>query len=259
MSRGLDRALLPVGVFDSGVGGISVLREMVKLLPKEDFLFFGDSANAPYGTKTPEQVRKLTMRQVRKLREQGVKAVVIACNTATSAAIGTLREAFADMPVIGIEPALKPAVALGKAPVVVVMATPATVNGDKFHHLTEQYQGEASIYPVACPGLMEFVEQGIFEGPEVEDTLRRLLSPCLEKDPDALVLGCTHYPFLRRAIRKVAGDKPVILDGSIGTAYQLRARLQKNGLLAERSRPGKVCFQMSLPGKEALCRRLLEG
>ena len=248
---------LPVGVFDSGVGGISVLREMVRLLPQEDFLFFGDSANAPYGTRSQEEIRELTMRHVQHLRQEGIKAVVIACNTATSAAIAALRETFTDMPVIGIEPALKPAAEMKEDPAVLVMATPGTVGGEKFHMLSHRYEDSARIYPVACPGLVEFVEAGLLEGPEVERALHALLDSCLEKGPDAIVLGCTHYPFLRRAIRAVAGDGPVILDGSEGPARQLRRELTKKDLLTKRSRPGIVQFEMSLPGKEALCRRLL--
>lgn len=253
-----EKSSLPVGVFDSGVGGISVLREMVRLLPQEDFLFFGDSANAPYGTRSQQEIRELTLRHVSHLREEGIKAVVIACNTATSAAITALRETFTDMPVIGIEPALKPAAEMKEDPVVLVMATPGTVGGEKFHMLSHRYEDSARIYPAACPGLVELVEAGHLEGPEVEKTLHTLLDPYLKEKPDAIVLGCTHYPFLRRAIRAVAGEGPVILDGSAGTARQLRRQLAKKDLLAQRSRPGIVRFEMSLPGKEALCRWLLE-
>ncbi len=259
VSEAGDRRDLPVGVFDSGVGGISVLREMVKLLPEEDFLFFGDSANAPYGTRPEEEIRELTLGHVAHLREEGIKAVVIACNTATSAAIGALREAFSDMPVIGIEPALKPAAEMKEEPTVLVMATPGTVGGEKFHLLSHRYEQSAKIYPVACPGLVEYVEQGILAGPEVEQALHGFLDPYMEKDPDAVVLGCTHYPFLRSAIRLVIGDSPAILDGSEGTARQLRRELQKKDLLSKRSRPGIVRFEMSIPGKEMLCRRLLEA
>lgn len=253
---------LPVGVFDSGVGGISVLREMVKLLPDEDFVFFGDSANAPYGTKSQEQVRQLTLAAVRRLcgwQGRGIKAVVIACNTATSAAINLLRETFTQMPVIGIEPALKPAVQVKEHPNVVVLATPSTVKGEKFHHLVSDFGANASVIPIGCPGLMEFVENGIFEGEEVENLLRKLLEPVKGLPVDAAVLGCTHYPFLKKPIRNVLGEGTLILDGSEGTARQLWRRLSQEGLLREdEGRQGEVVFEMSLPGKEALCRRLLE-
>ena len=252
-----DQKDLPIGVFDSGVGGISVLREMVHLLPAEDFLFFGDSANAPYGTKTREQIRDLTMQHVRHLYEKGIKAVVIACNTATSAAIKDLRETFTDIPVIGIEPALKPAAEMKEDPLVLVMATPGTVQGEKFHVLTHRFEESARIRAAACPGLVEFVEAGILEGEQIEEKLHALLDPYLSEKPDAIVLGCTHYPFLRRAIRKVVGEGPVILDGSEGTARQLCRQLESKGLRSDRTRAGKVSFEMSVPDKEALCRQLL--
>ena len=266
-----DRRNLPVGVFDSGVGGISVLKEMVALLPEEDFVFFGDSANAPYGTKSIRQVQELTLAGVERLNAwpgedgKGVKAVVIACNTATSAAIGLLREKYTQMPVIGIEPAIKPALHLKEDPRVVVLATPATVKGEKFRLLMTSLGGEGEVIPIGCPGLMEFVEQGILEGEEVDALLEELLAPVTggSTPVDAIVLGCTHYPFLKKEIAKIAGTGTVILDGSAGTARQLRRRLKEEGLL--RAAPNgkrpedRVIFEMSLPGKEGLCRRLLRG
>lgn len=254
-----ERSELPVGVFDSGVGGISVLREMVALLPEEDFIFYGDSANAPYGTKEPEEIRKLTLASVENLRHMGIKAVVIACNTATSAAITTLRECYPDMPVIGIEPAVRPAVHTGSFPNVLVMATPSTVQGEKFSHLAHELEGEAKIYPLGCPGLMEFVERGELEGEQVDETLRGLLEPCRDITFDAVVLGCTHYPFLKKAIRKAVGPVPRILDGSEGTARQLKRRLQEEDLIRKTHQKGTVRFVMSLPGKEELCKKLLES
>lgn len=250
---------LPIGVFDSGVGGVSVLREMVKLLPHEDFLFFGDSANAPYGTKTADEVRKLTMQHAASLYSKGIKALVVACNTATSAAIRPLREKYTDIPVIGIEPAVKPAALLCPGPVVLILATPMTVAGEKLHHLTDQFSDQASFLPVACPGMMEFVEEGKADSPEVLDYLRTLLTPYLEKHVDAIVLGCTHYPFLREQIRQVAGDDIPILDGSEGTARQLRRKLEEAGLLSDRNLPGQVHFEMSLPERVSLAKKLFSS
>ncbi|MBO7710923.1 MAG: glutamate racemase [Lachnospiraceae bacterium] len=257
--RPKDRSELPVGVFDSGVGGISVLKEMVALLPEEDFIFYGDSAHAPYGTKDIEQIRRLTLMSVENLRQMGIKAVVIACNTATSAAITTLRERFTDMPVIGIEPAVRPAVHIGSSPNVLVMATPSTVKGEKFSHLAHELEGEAKIYPLGCPGLMEFVERGELEGEQVDETLRRLLEPYQAVRFDAVVLGCTHYPFLRKAIRRAVGPVPKILDGSEGTARQLKRRLEEEDLIRKTHPKGSVRFVMTLPGREALCEKLLES
>ena len=254
-----DRRELPVGVFDSGVGGVSVLREMVRLMPGEDFYFFGDSANAPYGTKSREQIRDLTLMHSERMRRRGIKALVIACNTATSAAIRDLREAYPDMPVIGIEPALKPAAMTGSHPKVLVMATPQTVAGEKFRHLVEGFADKAAIEALPCPGLMEFVERGELSGSRLETYLKDLLGPYLSgsRKPDSIVLGCTHYPFVRGMITGLMGDDIPVFDGSEGTARETRRRLEEASLLRSRSEGGEVIFEMSLPGKEKLARRLL--
>ena len=159
-----NRNTAAIGVFDSGVGGISVLRELVAQMPNENYIFFGDSKNAPYGTKTLEEVQKLTCADAEYLLSRGVKALVVACNTATSAAIRILREKYADMPVIGIEPALKPAVHAGGHPRVLVMATPMTLREEKFHALMQRFESDAEILRLPCPGLVEYVEQGVLEG-----------------------------------------------------------------------------------------------
>ena len=164
MEKYENRQECPIGVFDSGVGGISVLRELVAQMPNENYIFFGDSKNAPYGTKTLEEVQKLTCADAEYLLSRGVKALVVACNTATSAAIRILREKYADMPVIGIEPALKPAVHAGGHPRVLVMATPMTLREEKFHALMQRFESDAEILRLPCPGLVEYVEQGVLEG-----------------------------------------------------------------------------------------------
>ncbi len=253
----IGREDLPIGVFDSGFGGISVLRELVKQLPHEDFLFYGDSANAPYGEKTMEKVRKLTLEKVEYLRGKGIKAVVIACNTATSAAIKALRETYTDMPVIGIEPAVKPATMVGEHPRVLVLATPGTVKGSKFQELEERFEDKAKIIPVACPGLMDFVEAGIMGGEQVDTYLQNLLSSYLKEGVDAVVLGCTHYPFLRKAIQKAVGENVHVIDGSAGTARELKRRLKEEDLLSSRQRAGEVEFEMSLPERIPMARKLL--
>ena len=248
----------PVGVFDSGVGGVSVLREMVRLLPHEDFLFFGDSANAPYGTKTAEEVCRLTLDRAAYLVSRGVKALVIACNTATSAAIIPLREKYRNIPVIGIEPALKPASMVKEPPTVLVMATPMTVRGEKFHELASRFEGKTKVVPLGCPGLVEFIENGKTAGSEIREYLEHLLQPVLSAEKiDAVVLGCTHYPFVRAEIRRIVGEDVPVLDGSEGTARELKRRLEGSGLISGRKRPGRVMFESSLPGKEKLCETLL--
>lgn len=248
----MDMTRNPVGFFDSGLGGISVLRQTVKMLPMENCLYFGDSLHAPYGVRTPEEVTALTLDACRLLVDSGCKALVIACNTATSAAIGTLRQTFSDLPVIGIEPAIKPAAEKFRGGRILMLATPMTVREEKFQRLRAQYADLADIVPVACPGLMEFVEQGILGAEPVETYLRERLSPYLEQPPDAVVLGCTHYPFLRGAIRAVIGSRPEIIDGSTGVAMQLRRKLSEKHWLNPGPQAGSVEFRNSMENAEML-------
>ncbi len=255
----MDRRQEPIGVFDSGVGGISVLREMVRLLPKEDFYYIGDSIHAPYGTKSIEQIQQLTLGHAEDMVQRGVKALVIACNTATSAAIVPLRKRYADIPVIGIEPALKPAVLSRKAPTVLVMATPSTVRGEKYKELMDKYASKARIIPLGCDGLMEFVEAGVLEGEALEQCLRKLFAPYRQERIDAVVLGCTHYPFVQGAIRRALGQEVLMLDGSVGTAKELRRRLAQKHWLREDAHAGQVTFHMTKPGMEQLCEKLLHA
>ncbi len=201
----------PIAVFDSGMGGISVLREMVKEMPNEDFLYFGDSLHAPYGTKTLAEVQELTIGHIQKLKERGCKAAAIACNTATSAAVRKLREMYPQFPLVGIEPAVKPAVLANPGGKVLVMATPMTIRLEKLAALINEYKDQADIYPLACPGLMEFVEDGREQSPELIAFLQELLAPY--HDVDAAVLGCTHYPFVKEQISRVLGDGVQIFDG----------------------------------------------
>ena len=254
----MDKRELPVGVFDSGVGGISVLREMVRLMPEENFYFFGDSVHAPYGTKSLEEIRALTLKNVADMAGKGIKAIVVACNTATSAAITLLRQVCTEIPVVGIEPALKPAVMEKQEARVLVLATPMTVGANKFQSLMHRYESQATVIPVGCPGLMEYVENGKLEGEEVETYLKELLSPYLTEKLDAVVLGCTHYPFLKKAIQNVIGPGPHIIDGSAGTARELRRRLIQMDLKRDGQKKGHVIFEESIPEKIALCRYLLE-
>ena len=248
----MDMTRNPVGFFDSGLGGISVLRQTVKTLPMENCLYFGDSLHAPYGVRTPEEVTALTLDACRRLVNCGCKALVIACNTATSAAIGTLRQVFSNLPVIGIEPAIKPAAEKYRGGRILMLATPMTVREEKFQRLRAQYADLAEIVPVACPGLMEFVEQGILRGERVETYLREKLAPYLEEPADAVVLGCTHYPFLHGAIRSVIGIRPEIIDGSTGVAMQLQRKLSEKGWLNPGPQAGRVEFRNSVEGPEML-------
>ncbi len=249
----------PVGIVDSGLGGLSVLKEMIRLMPGEDFLYRGDSLHAPYGTKTPEDVQRYTFANVSYLMERGIKALVVACNTATSVCISRLREQYSDMPVIGVEPALKPAVLHSEGGRVLVMATPMTLQEHKFAELMDRYGREATIVKVPSQGLMEYVERGILEGQELDGFLADLLNPYLPAD--SIVLGCTHYPFLADAIRKAAGGSVQIYDGSEGTARELRRKLEENRILRESAHQGKVEILNSKDSAElaALAERLLYG
>ena len=249
----------PIVVFDSGVGGISVLREMVKLLPNEDFLFFGDSANAPYGTRTLQEVRELTVGHIRRMVEDGAKAVCIACNTATSAAAEQLRAMYPQMPVIGIEPAVKPAALSGGKPNVIVMATPMTLREEKFQRLMHRFEGDANIYPLPCPDLVRFVEKGMLSGEEVEAYLTERFRSLGDVRMDCIVLGCTHFPFVKGAIRRLAGDGVRLYDGGEGTARQMQRRLRECGIAADEARTGsvKICNSAGTEEMLALSQRLL--
>lgn len=246
-----------IGVFDSGVGGISVLRELIKLMPGERYLYFGDSANAPYGAKSTEQVRQLTMDAAQMLMERGCKALVVACNTATAAAISHLRQAYPDTIVIGIEPALKVAADRFPGGNIGVMATPVTLREDKFHHQMERFPG-VTVHTIPVPALVELVEAGKWDGPEVEQLLRPALEPYAGK-LDAVVLGCTHYPFAARTIGRILGENTAVLDGGEGTARETKRRLTEAGLLEEG--PGELQMENSAADPAMLARAmaLLEG
>lgn len=220
----------PIGVFDSGVGGLSVLAELRAVLPEEDFVFFGDNGNAPYGEREEGEIVTLTLRAVDILLARGVKALVLACNTATSAAAATLRARLA-MPVVGMEPALKPAQALRRGGQILVMATPATLRLPKFGGLMTNY-GEGAI-PVPVQGLVELIQQGEVSGERIESRIGQILRPYRGRPVDAIVLGCTHYIFAREAIARVAGPDVALVDGNRGTALQLRRLLARDGLLEQ--------------------------
>lgn len=251
----------PIAFFDSGLGGISVLREAVRLMPNENYLYYGDSLHAPYGAKSAAEVLDLCRSAAEYLTSIGIKALVIACNTATSAAAADLRERYPDLLIIGTEPAVKPAVERHKGGRILVMATPMTLKEEKFRLLQEQFQNDAEIIPVPCGGLMEFVEQGILDGDEVERYLLEKLEPYRNVPVDAIVLGCTHYPFLADAIRRVAGSRAEILDGSSGIARHLQNCLAQRGLLNDSEHTGSVEFRNSLDDAEilALSERLLSS
>lgn len=242
----MDKKSLSIGFFDSGVGGISVLREAMKLMPNENYIYFGDSKNAPYGVKTVEEVQELSFKAVDFLLSKGVKAVVVACNTATSAAIEELRSFYKDIPIIGIEPALKPAVELNREGAVVIMATPMTLAEKKFNALQEKYKSQAQIAPLPCGGLVELIETGNIEGGVVEEYLRKKFKEVNSDKIGAVVLGCTHYPFVRDSIINVLGQDIPVIDGSDGTSRHLKSILEDNAMLNSAEKQGKVEIYNSL-------------
>lgn len=224
MSKSTDM----IAVFDSGVGGVSVLRELVRQMPGEHFLYFGDSLNAPYGDRSTQQVRALTLDAAQRLYTRGIKALVIACNTATSAAISDLRQAYPDLIVVGIEPALKPAADRFPRGSVGIMATQVTLREEKLHQQLARFP-DMQVSLIPAPGLVELIESGNADGAETVSLLERILTPYAGK-LDALVLGCTHYPFVKDTVARILKGT-VLLDGSEGTARHTKHCLEQAGLL----------------------------
>lgn len=247
-----------IAVFDSGVGGISVLRHLRRLMPGERYLYYGDSANAPYGSRSTREVRDLTFAAAEKLyREHPVKALVIACNTATAAAVKELRQAYPERIIIGIEPALKLAADHFPGGRVGVMATEVTLREEKFDLLLHRFDESCAVSKISAPGLVELVETGRADSPETEALLRPILTPYIGA-LDALVLGCTHYPFAAGTISRILGPGTVLLDGGEGTARETRRRLEAADLLEEG--PGRVVITNSAADAQMLrlSRKLLE-
>lgn len=234
--------LKPIGVFDSGVGGLSVLREIRRELPHEDLLYVADSGHAPYGDKPLAYIEGRALAIADFLLERDAKALVVACNTATGAAARLLRERY-PVPVIAMEPAVKPAVARSRSGVVGVLATRQTLASDKFAALLAGQAG-AEVLAQACPGLVERVEAGDLEGEETRALLAAYLEPLLIRGADTLVLGCTHYPHLAPLISELAGPAVEVLDSGAAVARQVRRRLVETGLLAA-SRGGREFFWTS--------------
>ena len=227
-----------IAVFDSGVGGISVLRHLRSLMPQERFLYYGDSSNAPYGSRSTEAVRQLTLSAAEKLTtEYPLKALVVACNTATAAAVKDLRETYPDLIIVGIEPALKVAADHFPGGRVGVMATEVTLREEKFDTLLHRFDENCTIAKIPAPGLVQLVEAGKVDGAETEALLRDILAPYIGK-LDALVLGCTHYPFAAKAISRVLGPEVTLLEGGGGTARETKRRLDNAGLLWDG--PGEI-------------------
>ena len=248
----MNKKDLPIGFLDSGVGGLSVLREAIKIMPNENYIYFGDSKNAPYGVKPTKEIRDLTFNVVDFLIEKGIKGLVVACNTATSAAVSELRRVYPDLPLVGIEPAIKPAVELNRSGKILIMATPMTIKQEKFNLLLNKYKEKAEIVPIPCAGLMEFIEDGVLSGKELEEYLEEKLSIYDKSEISSIVLGCTHYPFVKDAIAKIVGSKVIIIDGGEGTAREIKRRLKEKNLLTDRIEKGNVDIYNSLDEKKVI-------
>ena len=221
----------PIGVYDSGFGGLSVWRELHRALPRESLIYLGDGKNCPYGNKTEEQIRELAERAVGDLVERGCKMVVVACNTATAAAIEYLRERFSHLPIVGLEPAVKPACAMTRSKVVGVIATERSLAGRKFLSTLERYGEGVEVLKVVGEGFVEAVEADAEQEPRTEELVRRVVEPIIERGADVIVLGCTHYPFLGDVIRRVVGDREVaVIDSGEAVEKRVESLLDKFSL-----------------------------
>ncbi|MDR2563697.1 MAG: glutamate racemase [Prevotellaceae bacterium] len=220
-----------IGVFDSGVGGLSVFGEIIKLLPNESITYYADSANCPYGTKSKEEIILLCSDITHRLIEAGCTIITVACNTATSAAIAHLRSNF-DLPFVGIEPAVKPAALKSRTGTVGVLATEGTLKSDSFNKTRELFAGNVRVISTVGAGLVELVERGETGTPAAEKLLRKYLEPMMSEGVDNLVLGCTHYPFLSDEIRKITGEAIQQINPAPAVAQQVQRLAERHGLLS---------------------------
>ena len=223
----------PIAVFDSGVGGVSVLAEIQHLLPNESLLYLGDCGHIPYGEKTPEFIRQRCSVMAGFFREQGAKALVIACNTATVAGVADLRRDFPEWPIVGMEPAVKPAAAATRSGVVGVLATTGTLQSAKFAALLDRFATDVRVITQPCPGLVERIESGDLHSPELRALLKHYVDPLLASGCDTIILGCTHYPFLKPMLKSMIPESISLIDTGAAVARQLQRLLAERDLLAE--------------------------
>ncbi len=227
----------PIGIFDSGIGGTSILNEIIKLLPNENTIYLADSKNAPYGKKTPEEIIALSKKNTEYLLHIGCKLVVVACNTATTNAIDLLRKEY-PIPFIGIEPAIKPASLQTKTNVIGILATQGTLNSSLFEKTANTLDKKISIVEQVGEGLVELIEQGKIDSAEMDTLLQKYLYKIIQSNADHIVLGCTHYPYLIPKIKTIIGDQITLIDSGEAVARQTKHILEKHGLLRELNRKG---------------------
>jgi glutamate racemase len=225
-----DPRNLPIGVFDSGVGGLSILRALRQQMPEEPILYFGDQAHIPYGPRPLQQVRDFSEGIARFLLDRHAKLIVVACNAASAAALFYLRETFAQVAFVGMEPAIKPAAEHTETGAVGVLATPATFQGALFSSVVERFARDVVLLKDACPGLVQQIEAGDLDGPRTREILERALRPMLERNIDTVVLGCTHYPFVIALIQEIVGEKVRVIDPAPAVARQAMRLLENSDL-----------------------------
>jgi glutamate racemase len=229
----------PIGVFDSGIGGLTVLKELAEKLPYEDFIYYADSANAPYGPKSANEIISLSESIVEFLISQQCKLVVIACNTATAAAVYKLRSKF-EIPIIGLEPAVKPACLNTKTGNVGVLATEGTFRGNHFKTTSDNYKDYVTIHLQVAKGLVELAEEGVFDGEEVNKLVNQYVKPFLAESIDQLVLGCTHYPYFYKHIKAAAGDNVEVIDSAGAVARRTKDVLMTNKIFRTENNTRKI-------------------
>ena len=227
----------PIGIFDSGLGGISVWQALHDALPNESLIYLGDGARCPYGSRSRDEIRKFTFEAVERLLAEGCKMIVVACNTATAVAIKELRESYPSVPFVGLEPAVKPAALTTKSGVIGVLATKRSLEGDHFRRAEERYGAEVKILKAVGEGFVEAVEHNEEHTSATEELVRRAVKPLVDGGADKIVLGCTHYPFLRSVIERVAGDGVEVVDSSEAVARRVATLLDENGIRAEQTAP----------------------
>ena len=235
----------PIGIFDSGVGGISVLRALRQQMPDESILYFGDQGHIPYGPRPMEQIRRFSEAITTFLLERGAKIIVVACNTASAAALRYLREQFPDIQFVGMEPAVKPAADRTQTGKVGVLATPATFQGALYASVVERFANGVELFQDTCPGLVQQIERGNLDGPETRQILADALLPMVAKDIDTVVLGCTHYPFVIPLIQQIAGEKVRVIDPAPAVAKQAQRLLDANGMRNTSSVKSELKFYTS--------------
>lgn len=227
-----DTSQAPIGVFDSGVGGLSVLAEIRQLLPAESLLYVADGGHIPYGEKSPEFIRERCRQVAEFFRAKGAKALVLACNTATVAAVADLRSAYPQWPLVGMEPAVKPAAAATRSGVVGVLATTGTLQSARFAALLDRFASDVRVITQPCPGLVELIETGELHSAQLRALLLSYVTPLLAAGCDTVILGCTHYPFLRPLLAQLIAPDVSLIDTGAAVARQLQRLLAQDGLLA---------------------------